>query len=85
LSLLPSKYIQTTGIIKNIEHQIPAPVEAVFDKLFELSLAKLAISSINIATINKSINDANTNVNTYGHEIRQRISLGVILSRSRIT
>lgn len=72
---LPSKYIKTTGIKKNIAHHIPAPVEAVLDKLFELSFAKLAISSINIVIINTSINDANTNVSTYGHERRQRISL----------
>lgn len=69
------------GIIKNIEHQIPAPVEAVFDKLFELSTAKLAISSINIAIVNKSIKDAKTIVNTYGHEIRQSISFVDICDR----
>ena len=73
---LPRRYIKTTGIIMNIEHQIPAPVEAVLDKLFELSIAKLAISRLNIINMNKSINDANTNVNTEGHTIRQSTSFG---------
>ena len=37
--------MQTTAVItKLIEHQIPAPVEAVLDNVFELSVAKLPIS-----------------------------------------
>jgi hypothetical protein len=64
------------AIIKNNEHQIPAPVEAVFDKVFELSVDKLEISRINMIIVNKSINDANTNVHGYGHDRRQSISFG---------
>jgi len=56
--------MQITGMMKNIEHHIPAPVDAVFDNEFELSFAKLAISSINIIIINNNINEAKINVNT---------------------
>lgn len=73
---LPSRNMKTTGMMKNIEHHIPAPVEAVFDNWLELSITKLAISSINIININKNITDANINVKTYGHDKRQSISLG---------
>ena len=66
--------MNTTGIIMNIEHHIPAPVDAVLDKLLELSIAKLAISRLNIINMNTSINDANTSVNIEGHAIRQSIS-----------
>lgn len=62
--------------MKNIEHHIPAPVEAVFDNWLELSTTKLAISRINIIITNKNINEAKINVKTYGHDKRQSISLG---------
>ncbi len=65
---LPRRYMKITAITKNTEHQIPAPVEAVFDKVFELSVDKLEISRINMIIVNKSINDANTNVHGYGHD-----------------
>ena len=44
------------AVIKINEHQIPAPVEAVLDNVFELSIAKLAISRINIIKVKISIN-----------------------------
>jgi hypothetical protein len=44
------------------EHQMPAPVEAVFDNVLESSMARLAISSRKIIKVNKSISVANTSV-----------------------
>ncbi len=76
--------MRTTVIKKLKEHQIPAPVEAVSDNLLELSMDKLAISSIKIIKVNSSISVANTSVITEGHASRQRISLGVNRGRRRI-
>jgi hypothetical protein len=56
--------MRTTVIKKLKEHQIPAPVEAVSDNILELSIAKLAISSIKIIKVNSSISVANTSVIT---------------------
>jgi hypothetical protein len=54
--------MKRTATIKLMEHQIPAPVEAVLDNVLELSIAKLEISSPKMIRVKISIRFANMRV-----------------------
>ena len=68
--------MKTIAVTKLIEHQIPAPVDAVLDNWLDRSMFKLATSRAMIITVRTDIIDDKINVKACGQAWRQRISFG---------